>query len=253
MIRTGLITLSLVGSMIHAACGGCEVRANDMCPYQCSIPGQAIILLDPSDTITDVPRRDARNKLVTELAKLDSLTELRVYTVRDAGRDETMESRFKMCMPVNPGSTSNPDAYEANYRRFHQELNAVLTEIFLEAADSESPIVEAVQAAKVHADTVFESRTERENFRRHIFFVSDMVQHSSDLSFFPQLPDSNDFPPHLGVDMSDFGMTVYFIRRRGLQGEIQQHPGFRPFWNSYSDRMGIQSSDLDWIEVTGGS
>lgn len=255
MTRWGLAGSFLVVLVAFGSCGPkppldpyeCAVRSDeDLCPYSCPVPGRVMVLLDPSDTVASVPIRDARNKLGQDLAALDPLTELRIYTVGNAGRGETIRPRFQMCVPVDPEGGHNPDLFRQNYDRYHRELDTVFATVFREPSDTISPIVEAVQAVTV--DVAGAGRT---GFR-HVVFVSDMVQHSTELSFFRQTLDyDEDVPPYLRADLSGFSATVYLLSRRGFPGEIQSRDDFRPFWNDYGRAMRVQN--WEWREVTGVS
>ena len=261
MTRHGLVGSFVMSLVALGSCGGpggaddpnpvdpyeCAVRNDDdLCPHVCPIPGRVVVLLDPSDTVASVPIRDARNKLGQELAELDPLTELRIYTVGDAGRGEAIRPRFQMCVPVDPEGGHNPDLFHQNYDRYHQGLDTVFATVFREPADTISPIVEAVQAVKVDVEGAGSH-----GFLR-VVFVSDMVQHSPELSFFRQKLDyDEDMPAYLGADLSGFSATVYVLLRRGFPGEIQSRDDFRRFWDDYSRAMKAQS--WEWREVTGVS
>lgn len=225
----------------------CVVRNDgDLCPYSCPIPGRVMVLLDPSDTVAPVPLMDARNKLGRELAELEPLTELRLYTVGDAGRAETIRPRFQMCVPVDPEGGHNPDLFRPNYDRYRRTLDSVFTAVFREPSDTISPIVEAVQAATVDMAGAASVG------RHHVVFVSDMVQHSPELSFFrKRLDHGADMPPYLHTDLSRSSASVLLLLRRGFPGEIQSRDDFRTFWDDYSQNMKVQS--WEWQEVTGVS
>ncbi len=227
----------------------CEVDGEDLCPYTCRIRGEANILLDSSDTISFVTRNDIRNRIAEHLDS-SPLTKMRVYAVRDLGKDEEIKPRLEMCIPVNPDDTRRPDVYRRNWIEYKKRIEVVFDSVFREGDDTASPILEAVQAATVQAASNGRVPPVDSGFRRDLIFVSDMIQNSESVSFLHNPPEFDNVPIYLGSDLAGFETTVYLLYRPDFTS-IQQSDKFSAFWENYGKSMNVRSWTLD--PLIGGS
>ena len=185
-------------------------------------------------------------------------TEIRVYTVARAGRREAA-AEFRVCVPPNPGDIgtleslwNNRSIAEREYTDdFRLPLRRHISALLDVPSDSVSPIVEAVQAAVVDA-----FRPRGASVPRTVLVVSDMVQNSSDLSFFREAPDFGMFvrDPNYGtlrVDLSGVRLAVFLLARRGIAGRLQAGQ-LKMFWEEYFiDQNASPDARPHWIEVEG--
>lgn len=229
-------------------------RDSDLCREDREFAAQFAVLLDPSDALSSTQRRSAVPRLQQLLQSAPEDTEIRVYTVAAAGRGQ-LEPMFRICAPLNPDSIGSFDPTvtrgiaereysEAFVAPLRQRLDALL-EV---PADTVSPIVEAMQATAVDA---FQPRTS--TMRRQLVIVSDMVQHSRDLSFFREPPDFVALSRHpdyrtLRVGLERVQVTVLQLQRRGQAGQVQIGP-LRHFWEDFL--IDQSAGDLTWIEIEG--
>ena len=226
------------------------------CPEDGNYAAQIAILVDPSDSLTNVQRGSGAPRLLEAIENTaPTMTEIRVYTVGQAGRGNT-RSVFRVCKPVHPDEvssfTGNPERAETRYDEgFLAPLEQALTVLFDEEGDSISPIVEGIQVAAVSA---FQPRGA--DIPRQLLVVSDMMQNSTSLSFyrnpvdFGPLSRSPDYGT-LRVDLTGVEVSVYLLARRGEAGRVQGGP-LRDFWEDYFlDQGASPVARPRWIMVEG--
>lgn len=229
----------------------------DHCPLDDRFAAQVAVLVDPSDALTAVQQRSSLPRLLEALDQVPARAEIRIYSVARIGRDGSAGADLRLCTPPHPDSIGtleglwkNRDIARANYERdFTEPLRSRLGDLLGAPSDSVSPIVEAIQAAAVDAFPAGSATVPRE-----LIVVSDMVQHSADLSFFREAPDFGAFggsPVYrtLRVDLSGVQPTVFLLARRGLPGRLQVGD-MEEFWDEY-----FIDSEADgkprWVSVEG--
>lgn len=212
----------------------------DHCPLDGAFSAQVAVLIDPSDVLTAVQQKSSLPQVISVLQQVPERAEIRVYSVARVGRRGDADADLRLCVPPHPDSIGRIEGLWRNRefaRREYREdfivpLESRLDEMLGAPGDSVSPIVEAIQAASVNA---FQPRNAR--ILRRLILVSDMVQHSGDLSFFRQEPDFGRFggdPAYgtLRVDMSGVQATILMLARRGRAGRLQAG-GLKDFWEDY--------------------
>lgn len=225
------------------------------CPQDRRYAAQIAILVDPSDTLTDVQEGSGAPRLMEEVERAPETAEIRVYTVARAGRGDTA-AVFRVCKPAHPDSTSsitgNPRIAERQYRgEFLDPLRETVTRLLNMEGDTISPILEGIQVASVNA---FQPRGA--GIPRQLMIVSDMIQNSANLSFYT---DPVDFGPlsrnpdygTLRVDLSGVAVHAFLLARRGRAGRIQGGT-LRGFWEDYFvDQGAAPDARPRWIRVEG--
>ncbi len=226
------------------------------CPEDGDYAAQIAILVDPSDSLTNVQRGSGAPRLMEAIENnAPNMTEIRVYTVGQAGRGNT-RSVFRVCKPEHPDEvsavTGNPQRARRRYEEgFLAPLEQTLTALFDEEGDLISPIVEGIQVAAVSA---FQPRDA--DIPRQLLVVSDMMQNSTNLSFyrnpvdFGPLSRSPDYGT-LRVDLTGVEVSVFLLARRGEAGRVQGGP-LRGFWEDYFlDQGASPLARPKWIMVEG--
>lgn len=233
-------------------------KDGDQCPVGAPPAAQAVVLLDPSDELSRVQQISAVPRVIEALQGLPESTETKVYMVARAGRGDP-SAEFRICKPRDPADIGGLEGLWVNRaiaaRRYREEFAGRVEEILREAlnapGDTSSPVVEAIQTAVVDAFRPRDAAIER-----HLLIVSDMVQHSADLSFFQDPPDFAAFagaPAYqtLRVDLAGAEATVFLLARRGRAGRLQGSR-LETFWEEY---FVDQDADLRarprWIAVEG--
>ena len=226
------------------------------CPEDEDYAAQIAILVDPSDSLTNVQRGSGAPRLLETIeSNAPNMTEIRVYTVGQAGRGNT-GSVFRVCKPEHPDEvsslTGNPQRAQRRYEEgFLAPLEQALTALFDQEGDSISPIVEGIQVAAVSA---FQPRGA--DIPRRLFVVSDMMQNSANLSFYRDAVDFGSLSrsPNYGtlrVDLTGVEVSAFLLARRGEAGRVQGGP-LRGFWEDYFlDQGASPLARPRWIMVEG--
>ncbi len=229
---------------------------SDNCPEDRRFAAQIAVLVDPSDTLTNVQEGSGAPRILEVLENdAPETAEIRVFTVGQAGRGDT-RSVFRVCKPAHPDGvsslTGNPQLAERRYQNeFLAPLRQTLSALLSVEGDSISPILEGVQVAAVSA---FQPR--EADFPRQVLIVSDMIQNSRNLSFYR---DAVDFGPlsrnpdygTLRVDLTAVEVSVFLLARRGGAGRIQGGT-LRRFWEDYFlDQGASPVARPRWIMVEG--
>jgi len=226
------------------------------CPEDGRYAAQIAILVDPSDTLTNVQEGSGAPRVLELIQNgAPETSEIRIYTVGQAGRGNT-GAVLRVCKPAHPDDvssvTGNPQLAERRYRdEFLAPLERTLDALLNVEGDSISPIMEGVQVAAVSA---FQPRAA--DIPRQLLVVSDMIQNSRNLSFYR---DPVDFGPlsrtpdygTLRVDLSGVEVSVFLLARRGTAGRIQGGT-LRGFWEDYFlDQGASPLARPRWIMVEG--
>ncbi len=227
------------------------------CPRDDRFAAQVAVLLDPSDALSSVQHRSALPQLLEALEEVPETAEVRVYAAASIGRDGDAGAELRVCVPPHPDSIGTLEGLSKNRviaarqyeEQFIQPLRQRLGELLDAPSDTVSPIVEAIQAAAVDA---FQPRNA--DIPRAFIVVSDMVQHSSDLSFFRDAPDFGPFagrPDYatLRVDLSGVQVEVFLLARRGAAGRLQAGR-MQEFWEDYFLDQGAGSRP-SWVPIEG--
>ena len=230
----------------------------DHCPLDGQFAAHVAVLVDPSDALTAVQQRSALGRLIESLDRVPERAEIRIYSVARIGRDGRAGADLRLCVPPHPDSIGwlagrlwgNYRLNAMNYDRdFIEPLRLVLGELLAAPSDSVSPIVEAIQAASVDAFPQASTTVSRE-----LIVVSDMVQHTIDLSFFREAPDFGVFggsPVYatLRVDLAGVTARIFLLARRGMPGRLQGDR-LQEFWDDYFIDSGT-SGEPQWVPVEG--
>ncbi len=252
----GVLALAILIALFVRGQRGSRAFDAANCPEDGDYAAQIAILVDPSDTLTDVQEGSGAPRVLETIEnEAPATTEIRVYTVGRAGRGDA-RAVFRVCKPVHPDDvgtfTGNPALAERRYQEeFLAPLRRTLGVLLDVEGDSISPIMEAVQGAAVSA---FQPRDA--DIPRRLLVVSDMIQNSRNLSFYR---DSVDFGPlsrnpdygTLRVDLSGVEVSVFLLARRGGAGRIQGG-ALRGFWEDYFlDQGASPLARPRWIMVEG--
>lgn len=226
------------------------------CPEDEDYAAQIAILVDPSDTLTNVQEGSGTPRVLEAIEDgVPATTEIRVFTVGQAGRGNTA-SILRLCKPVHPDSvsslTGNPQRAQRRYRdEFVAPLQQTLAALLNVEGDSISPIVEGIQVAAVSA---FQPRVS--DIPRQLLVVSDMIQNSRNLSFYREPVDFGPLSRNpdygtLRVDLSGVEVSVFLLARPGGAGRIQGGT-LRAFWEDYFlDQGASPLARPRWIMVEG--
>lgn len=225
---------------------------SELCPEGDDPVVQVIILLDPSDSL-NVVQKGVVDRILRYLEdSIPERSEIRLYTVAASGRRDTVP-KFRRCVPSHPIDSpgTNYDMMQRDYNdKFRSPLESNLRTLLDGPNDTVSPIVEAIQVSVVSA-----FRPRDAAIPRRLVIVSDMMQNSSDLSFYPPpTPDYEIFTRNpaystLRVDLSSVEVTVFLLARRDTGGPGASRQ-LKQFWEDYLLDQGAVARPR-WVDVEG--
>jgi hypothetical protein len=178
----------------------------------------AVVLLDSTDEIPDIAKREIRTVLVDMAETLPAyeLLDIRLLDPKLPGG----KSIFAKC---NPGDGSGLSEYTANPRLarqrwlegFRQPLDAALEDGFRPTPGKTSPIMETIQRIAVER---FTGRA-AEEVSKSLVVISDMLQHGPDYSqytgdlSFDRFKSSRAYRK-VQTDLHGADVLIYYIQRR---------------------------------------
>lgn len=178
----------------------------------------AVVLLDSTDEIPDVAKREIRTTLVDMAETLSpyELLEIRLLDAKLPGG----RSIFSKC---NPGDGSGLSEYTANPRLarqrwlegFRAPLDEALAEGFKPLPGKTSPIMETIQRIAVER---FTGRA-AEEIPKSLVVISDMLQHGPDYSqytgdlSFERYKTSREYKK-VQTDLHGADVLIYYIQRK---------------------------------------
>jgi hypothetical protein len=200
-----------------------------------------VVLLDSTDDIPDIAKREVRTALVdlAETLPAYGLLEIRLLDANTTGGRPI----FAKC---NPGDGSNLSEYTANPRLarkrwmdgFRQPLDAALESGFRPLPGKISPIMETVQRIAVER---FTGRF-NEQIPKSLVLISDMIEHEPDYSqytgdlSFERFKASRAYQK-VRTDLHGANVQIYYIQR--MSGKPLNSADHIRFW-------------ADWIRDNNG-
>jgi hypothetical protein len=178
---------------------------------------ETVVLLDPTDEIPDIAKREIRTMLVDTAETLPTyeLLEIRLLDPKIAGGRVI----FSRC---NPGDGSDLSEYTANPRLakqrwmdgFREPLDDALEAGFRPAPGKTSPIMETIQRIAVER---FTGRNVEE-IPKSLIVISDMLEHGSDYSQYTgdlsygRFKGSSAYKK-VQTDLHGASVQIYYIQR----------------------------------------
>lgn len=203
-----------------------------------SMPEITAILVDHTDNFTPL-QQEALRKLLRDIAlgvQKNGMIELySVHSIRAA----VLVPEFSLCNPGSDDDLENRLARRAstvrrNYEQtFVKKLDTELTKILTADPARESPIMESIQSVIV---TAFVGR-EKEASKKTLVIVSDLLEHTPQLSFLKNMPDFEEYQKtshwqNIRSELRNVNIKVMLIRR-----ERGQPPKLLPFWQRFFENQ----------------
>ena len=202
------------------------------------------IYLDTTDRVNPVSREDIVARLEETVAGTAADEMVAVFRSAPAGDGEQpLESLLTRCNPGDPETaselTQNPRLIR---RRLAEEFRAPLDRVFRETLDAApadvSALMENIQAISV----ALLSRVRYRDLPKRLVVVSDLLQHSGNLSLYGDVPAYSTFgdtlgAAALGLDLRDVSVEVLLVQRP--QHERSGGPmDVIEFWTSWVEDQG---------------
>jgi len=206
--------------------------------------GLTVVLLDRTDFLTAPQREDLRRRLhaLAESVPVDAA--FSVYSVGPTAAG-LLEPAFQRC---NPGRGDDANPLIANPRRlrerwergFAQPVAAAVDALLQPQNEPQSPIMESIQSVGIAA---FGNTPVA--IPRHLIVVSDMLQHTRELSQYNGAPDfahlrDTAYYRKVATDLDGVDVTILYLRRDGQHA--RQGKDHIRFWQQYFEAMGATLS-----------
>lgn len=203
----------------------CEVDPESLCPTECKLSKVTAILVDTTDRIGAISRADILSRLGDLAGSSQSREKVLIYrTTPVYAGPENDGNPFPpihtVCNPGHPEEANvllqNPAVVLRRFEEFRHRLSTVFSDLINrgEPAD-ESPLMENVQAISVTEL----ARLENAQTPKWLILISDLLQHSENLTLYGGLPDPDDFAGTSGgvalrTNLQDVHVEVLFVERR---------------------------------------
>ena len=254
--RHNMIAASLLLGVIVAVAGLGIVyqqarRANPSLNEDLCLPGQAppeawAVLIDVTDGYNPVQVHGIANTLREVQSSMPRYALLRVYSITS----ESTAGLTPLVSLCNPGDgtdlsmvTSNPararEMWQTAFREPVEDLTDSLLGVPMEPL---SPIMETIQAVVV-------SMPRPAAPVNRMIIVSDMLQHSDNLSHYSQRPTYEAFRStvefgKVRTDLQGWQAEILYIRRDGAS----QDASHRKFWSDYLVGLGATRTSIERID-----
>ena len=190
---------------------------------------EVVLLFDASDPLTPKHRAEI-SRILAEMLDPSRSSRHERLAVRQGERvtvyvlessEANVQPAAQICHPGNPaerswvdGLYSGPAIAEARWRRFRSDLDDAVAELFPSdgnVTETESPILETV--AVIAARHARSRRASIQPDPAHIVIVSDLLQHSEQLSHYRPYPSPERVPRELTTDLSRVEVSLFRLER----------------------------------------
>ena len=209
-------------------------------------PKLLAILIDSTDEISERVARKAAIEILKEIGSLADYSMVDLYQISQDGNHIT--PLYRHCRPPTGKNadelTQNRRLLKARFEEFQTILNTTLHSLLDQKPANQSPIIESLQSVAIEMAAV-DSNSHR------ILVVSDLIQHSSRLSFYRSRPSIDSYEEILRqvgggfADLRGTEMRFMIIPRKVPTGDKSD---LRDFWMDWIDRSGVKKSSSS-IEV----
>jgi hypothetical protein len=201
-----------------------------------SIPAHTVVLIDQSDPFSQDQQRWVEKKLNDTARTLPAYGQASVVGLRAIPHE--LKEAYRGCSPGSPDAVNqaiaNKDFIEFEWvRKFYEPMRAAANAVLVERTQSASPILEAI-----------ETIVERPDFTkdvpdRRIVIVSDMIQNSSNYSFFDHGTGWSTFRGRSMAqslpDLKGVTLEVHLVPRRNYAIPLSR---VKQFWTAYAEMTG---------------
>lgn len=236
------VVLALFGRFVVFAPGPPERDADTGCP-ETGPAALTAIMIDATDRIGAISRADVLARLDEYVSNSRENEMVIGFEARPVG-DEIDEPLLTVCHPGDPDTanewTQNPRLIRRRLEeRFRRPLEALFRDLLDREEATTSPLMESVQSVAVS----FLGREEYADIPKRLILVSDLMQHTENLSFFRQTPNYGEFAGTFGADvlstdLRGTAVEILFVQRRAHR--------------RLADTRGLVDSWQRWIEDQGG-
>lgn len=206
-----------------------------------------VVLFDKTGGFSENQKRLVTKAINKEKNALTTGERLAVYEIDSDTMKGLSTPIFDKCKPRD-GSKINI-IYENDKlikAVFNKQYSSVLTKVTNKLITAEnalsSPLIESLQ------DLVAISSLNDKVKLKRIVFISDLLQHSDNISFYSSRPESFNFEAVLPLvpDLFEVDIQLYWLLREGKERGIQ-NANLIPWWERFFENAGI--TDLKIMKV----
>lgn len=200
------------------------------------------ILIDTTDEISAISRTDVLAHLDEYVANSREDEMVLAYEAKPV-EDEVGDPLLSVCHPGDPDTasewTENPRLIRRRLdERFKRPLEALFAELLEREEASTSPLMESVQSVAVSVL----ARHEYADIPKRLIVVSDLMQNTSNLSFFRRAVDYEGFAESpgssaLSTDLRGTAVEVLFVQREAHR-RLEDTRGLVDFWQRWIEEQG---------------
>ena len=211
------------------------------CLINTASPKTLAILIDSTDEISERVARRAEVEILQEVASLTDYSMIDLYQISQ--NDNHITPLFRHCRPPTGKNadefTQNRQLLEARFEEFQAILNTTLKSLLDQKPAGQSPIIESLQSVAIELAAV-------DTESRRILVVSDLIQHSSRLSFYRSRPSIKVYEESLGqigggfADLRKTEVRFMVIPRKLPTGSKSS---LENFWIEWIDRGRVKKSN----------
>jgi len=263
LATAALVILAVIaGVFIKEIIGHEQLDAKTLCPSESGPRSFWAAVIDGTDNYNALQWQDIENQFQEIKRRVPRHGMLAVFTLPEKP-SRALEPEVAIC---NPGSGESLSVWTGNpelaRRKWEEKFNAPLDSIFgsleEEGALPRSPIMETITAVKISSDSMVGSfsQSAQSDVSRHLFLVSDMMQHTSRYSHYtggvPSIEKlkSRRTARGLATDLSGWKVTIYYAWRDDEASSRVQGREHIEFWNAYLYDMAGVSADTSLRVVT---
>ena len=171
-----------------------QSNAEDLCPVN-GARATVAILLDTTDEISPVTKKDIQNRTSIILNELPRFYRLSLYTMNEDGLNPSPKAT--LCNPgklndmgqlARDGITANPEMIKGKYNQFKQTMSRAIDQILAQKFEAQqSPLLGSLQNLSVSLPTPTTLDADKYPAGRNkIIYVTDLLEHTPIYSMYVQ-------------------------------------------------------------------
>lgn len=235
-IILGICALAVIGVgylYFKTQAGLVERDATTLCPMS-GPTSVTTVIIDRTDIVSPVQRTLLVDKFNELRASVPKGGLLEIYTVNPV-KQQVLKPEFSLCNPGDGGDlsqwTANPRLARKTWDSvFNQPFQAVLDSMLESGDASQSPIIETIQSV---AATSF---APHDDVSKTLVIVSDLLQHSGNLTQYSGIKPFSEFRPTSGYRQTSANLLQANVRilylRRETKNLVQGEKHVR-FWQEF--------------------
>ena len=226
-----------------------KINNDTLCPVD-GPKSLTAVMLDCSDKMNVFQSEIIKQRLINIKNQLDKFELIELYVIGD-NTNSIIKPSISLCNPGNGedinSAIGNPKMVRTKWEKsFSKKLELTINSILGIEPSPISPIIETIRSISVLSFI----KDDRNNIRRKLIIISDMVQNTDTLSQYNDNISFEDF--HNSVDylttrsdLSNVDVIIYYLRRPNLIN-IQGKKHIE-FWQKYFSSLGAVLTEIESV------